>query len=226
MRCRCPRCSGSEEEPVGWQVMNGVVLHAGNTIINPNGIFVYDGPPATGNLIIALAPAAGADEFANAFIKGIQVGEATDTAQVELVPGGGGASQVQFPIPALALSNTPNLAGGVISGVYAASVMSGPALAAAGQRDWTQIIQYSNDTVGDQARMEFRYIDTNGAVTTIAAMNGNTGWTFHDTVSIDAGFGPFVTGESYHTVSLASGATGLLSGGIGMRVKKMPWNAV
>lgn len=40
-----------------------------------------------------------------------------------------------------------------------------------------------------------------------------------------AGGGPFIAGETFHTVSLASGTTGNLSGAIGMRVKKFPWSA-
>jgi len=55
---------------VGWQVINATVLHAGNTIINPNGIFTYSGPPALGNLIFSSAPAAGTDDFGNAYVQG------------------------------------------------------------------------------------------------------------------------------------------------------------
>ncbi len=55
---------------MGWQVINATVLHAGNTIINPNGIFTYSGPPALGNLIFSSAPAAGTDDFGNAYVQG------------------------------------------------------------------------------------------------------------------------------------------------------------
>jgi len=113
---------------VGWQVVNVVVLHAGNTIINPNGIFVYDGAPAAGNLIIALAPAAGTDQFANAFIKGILIGEPTDSAQIQLVPGGGGPAKLLFPLPSLSLSNIANVSGGT-SGAAGTLIFSGAALA-------------------------------------------------------------------------------------------------
>ncbi len=227
---------------MGWQVVNVVVLHAGNTIINPNGIFVYDGAPAAGNLIIALAPAAGTDQFANAYIKGVLVGKATDTAQVELLPSGsGGAARVAFPIPGLSLSNTPNLAAGVV-GSFADLVFSGPALAAAGFRDWVQLLAFSNDGVSTAARMEFRYINDAGVVSILGSYD-NTGWTLNASVLfglsgnvgwangiqqflLPASGGPFINGESFHTVSAASGTTGLLSGAIAMRVKKMPWNAI
>src|SRR5260370_30335990 len=113
------------------QVVNVVVLHAGNTIINPNGIFVYDGAPAAGNLIIALAPAAGTDQFANAFIKGILIGEPTDSAQIQLVPGGGGPAKLLVPLPSLSLSNIANVSGGT-SGAAGAPRLSRAALCSPG----------------------------------------------------------------------------------------------
>jgi hypothetical protein len=55
---------------MGWQVQNATVLIAGNTVINPNGIFTYSGPPAAGNLIASSAPAAGTDSFGNNYLQG------------------------------------------------------------------------------------------------------------------------------------------------------------
>jgi len=227
---------------VGWQVVNVVVLHAGNTIINPNGIFVYDGAPAAGNLIIALAPAAGTDQFANAFIKGILIGEPTDSAQIQLVPGGGGPAKLLFPLPSLSLSNIANVSGGT-SGAAGTLIFSGAALATVGQRDWVQILTFSNDAGGTNARLEFRYISDTGVVSVIGSYD-NTGFTVNQDLHFDpppgtigwfhgiqqfqlpAAGGPFISGESFHTVSLASGTSGLLAGGVGMRVKKLPWNAI
>lgn len=215
------------------------------------GVFVYNGQPGLGNPPIFWATSAGADPFGNPIssTSGLAgggtfvVGKATDAAQVELLPSGSGnAAEVAFPIPSLSLSNIANLAGGVISGTYADMVVSGPALAAVGQKDWTQIVLFSNDTAGNAARQEFRYIDTNGVVTVLASYN-NTGWKFTADVKfgpsavagwdntaqqfgLPASSGPFVPGESFHAISLAAGTTGLLSGGNGMRVKKLPWNAI
>jgi hypothetical protein len=42
-----------------------------NFIINSSGAFFYSGTPATGNLIIAIAPAAGTDAFGNGYPKGV-----------------------------------------------------------------------------------------------------------------------------------------------------------
>lgn len=56
---------------MGWQSAVTVQLQAGNTIINPNGTFVYSSAPALGNLIASVAPAAGTDPFGNSYVEGI-----------------------------------------------------------------------------------------------------------------------------------------------------------
>src|SRR5258708_39338066 len=148
---------------VGWQVVNVVVLHAGNTIINPNGIFVYDGAPAAGNLIIALAPAAGTDQFANAFIKGILIGEPTDSAQIQLVPGGGGPAKLLVPLPPLSLSHIAH-GPARTSGAAGTLIFSGAALATVGQRDLGQDLPLSYQAGRPNSPLEFRYISATGVV--------------------------------------------------------------
>jgi hypothetical protein len=59
---------------MGWQVENVTVLFAGNTIINPNGIFTYSGNPAAGNLVTSQTPAGTSqDPFGNQVIGGAVV---------------------------------------------------------------------------------------------------------------------------------------------------------
>ncbi len=54
-----------------WSAQVAVQLQAGNTIINPSGVFVYNSNgPGLGNLIVSEAPAAGTDQFGNAFVEG------------------------------------------------------------------------------------------------------------------------------------------------------------
>lgn len=218
-----------------------------------SGLFVYSGTPALGNPPIFWATSATADPFGNAIssTSGVAgggafvVGKASDAAQVELLPSmSGSAAQVQFPIPSLSLSNVPNLAGGILGGgTYVDLVLSGPALATVGKRDWVQVLMFSNDSAGTAARAEFRYVDDLGNVTVIGSYN-NTGFSVNKDLHFDpapgtigwfngiqqfllpASGGPFINGESFHDVSLASGTTGLLSGGSGIRVKKLPWNAI
>jgi hypothetical protein len=156
---------------MGWQTEVAIQLQAGNTIINQSGVFIYSGTPASGNLVVSIAPAAGTDQFGNTYPKGEQVGLSGDTAQVELLPSGsGGAAEVRFTIPSLSLSNIPNLAGGVLSGSpdYASTVMSGPALAAAGDKDWAQIALFSNNPgSAADALGQLRYINNAQAVTIV-----------------------------------------------------------
>ncbi len=54
-----------------WSTNVAVTLQAGDTIINPNGNFVYSAAPAAGDLIASIAPAAGTDTFGNAYEQGI-----------------------------------------------------------------------------------------------------------------------------------------------------------
>lgn len=149
-------------------------------------VLIYSGTPADGNLIIAIAGASGSDGDSNSWPEGVQVGDSGASAQVQLLPGsGGGAAEVAFPVPSIGLSNTPNIAGGA-SGAVASLLISGPGLSAAGDKDWVQVVLFSNDTSGDEARMEFRYVATGGGVTVTGSYNG-TGWKFNIGVTLDSG---------------------------------------
>ena len=77
---------------MGWQTVAVTVLHAGNTIINPDGSFTYSGAPAAGNLIATVTPAAGVDSFGNQYLESVTsygVGTATqmDQGQISLYTG-------------------------------------------------------------------------------------------------------------------------------------------
>lgn len=180
---------------MGWQTVNAVILHAGNTIINPTGVFVYAGTPAAGNLVLAAAAVAGTDQFGNAYGKQLQVGDSTAPAQVLITQSADGlASEVSFPMTAVSLSNVPNVAGGFASPL-AQLLMSGPALAAGGFTDWVQTIQFSNDGAGTEARMEFRYVDTSGTAHVMASYDG-TGWTISGNLTVTTINGSANTGTA------------------------------
>jgi hypothetical protein len=55
---------------MGWQTQVVPRLQAGNTIINSNGMFVYSGTPAAGNLIFSVSGSATTDEFGNTVLAG------------------------------------------------------------------------------------------------------------------------------------------------------------
>lgn len=221
-------------------------------VLNSSGAFFYSPSEASGNLIASIAAAAGTDSFGNSYSKGIQLGAASAGNQIQLIPGsaGGGTSGLQFIIGAASLANLPNLAAGTASGV-AEMAISGPGLTTVGAKDWVQILTFANDGAGTAAHMDFRYVDTSGTVTVMATYNG-TGWTFSGStialsasslinfgvaaamnwnestqqLALPASGGPFISGEGFHAVSLATGLTGNFSGSVGVRVKKLPWNAI
>ena len=56
---------------MGWQTQSVVQLFAGNTVINPNGIFVYNGVPGPGNQPIATITTKTSDPFGNPVQTGI-----------------------------------------------------------------------------------------------------------------------------------------------------------
>lgn len=176
------------------------------------GVFIYSGSPASGNLIVAIAGAAGSDSESNSYIEGVQIGPSGNKAQIQLIPTipDGNAAQIAFPMPnqATALSNTPNISAGVISDSDAVDlIISGPALGTADDEDWVQIIMYSNDEIGDSAHCDFKYIDTSGGATTVATYDAD-GWTFNGDVT----FGSGVTFEGDVTIEGNLTVNGSLNG--------------
>ena len=200
---------------MGWQTEAVTVLFAGNTIINPSGIFIYSGAPAAGNLVAAIAPASGTDSFGNAYGKQLQVGNSSAPAQVLITQSANNqAAEITFPMPAQSLSNVPNVAGGVVSGGPLVNLLfSGPAIAAVA--DWVQMVAFSNDNAGTNARMEFRYIDSSSVAHVIASYNG-TGWTMTNlTVStINGSANTGTAGLTDGTLNGTSSTAGLPNGGI------------
>jgi hypothetical protein len=64
------------------------------------------------------------------------------------------------------------------------------------------------------------------AATAKAATTDAFGNTVNYGLTLAEGCGPFLPGETWHTVSLATGLTGTLAGAVGCRVKKLPNNMV
>lgn len=128
------------------------------------------------NLIISIASAAGTDDYGNTFPQGIEVGSALIGPQVALLPsvGGGGASELQFPIKAANLSNPPNMAGEG-DATQARLIVSGPAISLSGHEDWVQLELFSG-SAGSPAQLDFVVVDTGGGVNLMGNVNIG-GWT-------------------------------------------------
>jgi hypothetical protein len=139
-------------------------------------------------LLLSIATMAGTDDYGNPFIRGIQLGPASNVSQLQLIPliADGNASQVAFPMPGLGLSNTPNMSAGVISGSASVDlVISGPALSEADGADWVQLALFSGNAEGAEASMQFRYISTTGGVSIPAEYDGEE-WQFSVPVAMNA----------------------------------------
>jgi hypothetical protein len=128
--------------------------------INPASVSVAASPLTPSvfrKLIISIASQSGTDAYGNSYPEGLMVGASADGPQVGLVPNPGGAAELRFPVPALSLSNTGNVAA---DDNYL--LVSGPALSASGQNDWVQVQQITYLGAEDTASGVLYYIDTSG----------------------------------------------------------------
>lgn len=67
-------------------IINGGVFNGTNWIENSSGQFLYSGTPASGNLVVSIAPAAGTDGFGNAYKAGVTIyGTTGSTVQSTVV---------------------------------------------------------------------------------------------------------------------------------------------
>jgi hypothetical protein len=141
-------------------------------------------PQVPRTLIIALASTAGTDDYGNEFGEGVTVGPSS-SPQVYIKPGAGAgaAAEVQFPISAAALSNTPNIAAGLGEGNVPLLLASGPASSTPGDGDWVQLELWANDGEGTPATAYFNYIGTGGGSVVTAQYDAN--WTFKSGVTFD-----------------------------------------
>lgn len=132
------------------------------------------GPPpvaVTEQLIVAVAPQSGTDQFGNKYPQGILVGQANQP-QVQIIPPttGSSAAQMGFPMP-IGLAQVPNVAGGM-TGTYAAMLLSGPALNVANDEDWVQLVLFSNQS-GSSANGQLRYVSSAGVATLCLQWDAN-----------------------------------------------------
>lgn len=145
-------------------------------IFSADGLFVYGGTPALGNLAISVAAAATtADSFGNAVQGGglKAYGTAGQSAFLGLFAG---LANLRLGTGASFEKTAANLATGV-SGAGAAQqlegIISGPQGSHASQQDWVQVVMTSGSNgSGAKAGGSLLYIDSAGAVHTI--MNWNS----------------------------------------------------
>lgn len=140
---------------MGWQSSIATVFQAGNRIVlNSKGLFVYNGPPALGNLVISLTPAGGTDPSGNPYPQNITVfapaGIPHGYININSTGGQGGNTAILFnPGFTSHIALQPQIYGasnhsGLVNEQEALVITSG--VAGAGNQDaMVQLISESND---------------------------------------------------------------------------------
>jgi hypothetical protein len=202
--------------------ISGTTFSGTNFIINSAGAFFYSGAPALNNLIASVATASGTDAFGNSYVAG----------QAEYVQPGDGNTYVlnQGVVPGSAVPGlwTQNLT----TPVNVPPFVSGNKVVPSGGGAGSQLHLNSGKAVvgGTQSDIEIRDSTASGVANGFIALTaGKVGlgvggaMVWDDTTSqlnLPAAGGPFIQGETFHPVSLASGLSGRLA------VKLLPWNTV
>ena len=147
-----------------------------NFIINQQGIFLYSGTPAAGNLIIAITNNAGTDSFGNTFIEGLNVGNVAGSQVLTKIISSTVAG-LTFPTN---YTHEGAAAGiiGALSGVTPTDFMqldiSGPKTNITGAQDWVQLL-FNSANFGNtsDANLDFIYIGSGGGVHEYAFLDGS-----------------------------------------------------
>lgn len=205
--------------PAGLNVALGAI--AGSTISGSkitlqgaNGeILVYSGAPALGNLIIALAGAAGADSLGNSFSEGLTVGAPGTNKQVVLGINGGSPLIYFLSGIATAFNNAAFMVNVSGSGVTASDVLVLKSSQDNAFKDYVAINLEgnSNDGTTQQATLAEAYVDTAGTAHFYRLMTwaGNTivGAVFATQPGTGTGRGNVAVQETWHAMSLTSSFT-------------------
>jgi hypothetical protein len=188
-------------------------------ILDNSGLFIYSGMPAAGNLVASIAPLAGADSFGNAYVAGeasyvtisgtrfaVQLGQTTING---------------FNYPGSFIHNMTNPA-------FADPAYSTTFASPGGCANEMSSGQSLSTSVASGVVCEDNMLSgvVNGLIALVCGQVqlGNSGTAVWDDngaqLNLPASGGPFIQGETFHSVSLASGLSGRLA------VKLLPWNAI
>jgi len=192
--------------------------------IDSAGYFLYSAAPGVGDLFVTIASVGGTDPFTSPYVNGVAAYGASGYIQLTngTAPSGGNIAELNM--------NTGD----------GAQVQNGRIISYASSAGTSRFLEtriaapmFPSDTGSTQILLTSTTFDGTSADESIIFMVGSTGTVMEITggfgtpnVNIIAGAGPFTLGEGWHAVTLASGLTGALAGGIGMRVKMMPWNMI
>jgi hypothetical protein len=188
---------------------------AGNTIINASGVFTYSGTPALGNLVESITPigdTTGTDTFGNVYFGGFTSYEANGTANATVI----------------AQLNTGGINLGPPGNSFSPFPVQGVNSNGAGIQQWSSGGTAGGDTA---ANIEIESANASGiskaeiflnATSTKFGFGAGANWDdgTNQLNFTNASSGPFISGESFHGVTLGTNLSGTI------RVKLLPWNAV
>lgn len=179
-----------------FQLLRRLIIEAD---IASSGLFVYSGPPGLSDLIASIAAANENDPFGNTVDLGVSTYEPGVDGRVANLANGA----IRLGIPSQ------------FAGVGGAS----PAImfVNGGVGDQLTILDGTTSSSDTPASIE---LQSSSATRALPAV------TLSGIVSISEKSGPGIPFENWSTISLAAGLTGQLAGGVGIRVKRVPWTGV
>lgn len=133
--------------------VTGGAFEGTNFVLNPSGLFFYQGTPALGNLVFAVSETSGTDPYGNAYVSILQIG-LNSQAQLLFSVDGSGNGFLKFELPGF-------FNGGIemfTSGSFAGFDIFGPANETANQNDYVNIAFNSSDGASS-ANMQIDWYD-------------------------------------------------------------------
>jgi len=143
-------------------------------VINSSGEFFYNGTPAAGNLILAIAPVGGSDAFGNAYGAGFTAGATGSAKQIRF--GVLGGSPIEFFLSgiATALNNAALMLNVSGVGTAASDTLVIKSSQDNAHTDYVAINLVGNSNDGSvQTELTFAYVDTASVVHNIEIVNSN-----------------------------------------------------
>lgn len=205
------------QQLIGWAILkngdaffNDVTItgtFSGNDfIINSQGVFIYTGTPALGNLLVSIAGAAGVDTEGNVYPAGVKIYNGLLTLEAP--------AQINFPTGAT-IEQTPANQFAALNGSGAAAFLqalfSGPQTNVT--PDWVQI-QYNSSNAGatTSANGNLVYVDSTGGAHSMAFWD-SLGFDAQGQIVAEQPGATIGVAEIWHTFTLINGFTAGINNG-------------
>lgn len=196
---------------MGWsnQLVSLIVLEESATGFS--GIFGYSPVPGKGNLIFSVSAAAGTDQFGNEYVQGVAAYVGNDVMSMGEQDGLPGFFIQNL---ASAAATPPFIVAGPLTATQSElSISSGNGSATATAATLALLDSVASGFSNGQIQLNCGEV--------ALGQSGDFQWNDNLlNLTLPASSGPFIKGESFHTLTNPSGLSGTV------RVKLLPWNAV